>query len=85
MGPGSRSLWTTLRVARGSLVRDDLRFDFQTACFRHSGAMRSIEPGINFAVVVVPWIPGLRLSAHPGMTKAPEALPFSHAFAFPQA
>ena len=23
MGPGSRSLWTTLRVARGSLGRDD--------------------------------------------------------------
>jgi hypothetical protein len=41
----------------------------------------SISPGI----VAVPWIPGLRLSAHPGMTKALEALPFSHAFAFPQA
>ena len=25
MGPGSRSLWTTLRVARSSLVRDDLQ------------------------------------------------------------
>jgi hypothetical protein len=32
MGPGSRSVWTTLRVARTSLVRDDVyRFLFQTA------------------------------------------------------
>src|SRR5712672_2766092 len=36
---------------------------------RHSGAMRSVEPGIHFATGhAVEWIPGLRLTAHPGMT-----------------
>jgi hypothetical protein len=34
---------------------------------RHSGAMRSIEPGIHNPRPWL-WIPGLRQAAHPGMT-----------------
>jgi hypothetical protein len=41
----------------------------QSISSRHSGAMRSIEPGIHSSTrPAAKWIPGLVLSHHPGMT-----------------
>src|SRR6266852_5419218 len=44
-----------------------------TLSVRHSGAERSDEPGIHNHGRGL-WIPGLRLTAHPGMTNAVVAL-----------
>jgi hypothetical protein len=44
---------------------------------RHSGAMRSIEPGIHNPRPWL-WIPGLRPRAHPGMTLGGIFLPLPH-------
>src|SRR5215218_3842247 len=46
----------------------------KTTPSRHSGAMRSIEPGIHNPRPWL-WIPGLRPKAHPGMTGVRVFLP----------
>jgi hypothetical protein len=72
-------------------VRSRVPSDFSDSNFKQPafvipGRCEASKPeSISHSIVVVPWIPGLRLSAHPGMTTALEALVFSHAFAFPQA
>ena len=51
-------------------MRGHMRLSFRTQNnnpSRHSGAMRSIEPGIHNPRPWL-WIPGLRQAAHPGMT-----------------